>query len=54
MKADNPKKWQHGGYMPSCTQFVPLSMLIPPGGITIECPVHKDGHFVTGPPQTFC
>jgi hypothetical protein len=54
MNKNKDESWSHKGYTPSCTQFAPLLMLIPFGGTTIECPVHKDGHFVTGPPQTFC
>ncbi len=32
-----------------CTAWKPLMMVIPPDGITISCPVHKDGHFIRAP-----
>ena len=31
-----------------CTLRKPLMMVIPTKGITISCPIHKNGHFIRG------
>lgn len=31
-----------------CTLNQPLWMVIPPYGVTLPCPIHKGGHFITG------
>lgn len=36
-----------------CTLNKPLFMVIPPGGVHLECPVHPEGHHVFGPQVTF-
>jgi hypothetical protein len=37
-----------------CSLFTPLMMVVPPGGTTISCLLHKEGHKVYGPPSTWC
>jgi hypothetical protein len=37
-----------------CTARKPLLMVIPSEGTTIPCPVHPEGHFITGPQHSFC
>ena len=37
-----------------CVLNQPLMMVIPPGGVHLECPVHSEGHHVFGPQVTFC
>ncbi len=32
-----------------CTGMKPLMMVIPSKGIVIQCPIHKNGHFIRGP-----
>lgn len=36
-----------------CTLNKPLWMVIPPGGVHLECPVHPDGHHVFGSQVSF-
>ncbi len=36
-----------------CVLNKPLWMVIPPGGIHLDCPVHPDGHHVFGPEITY-
>ena len=30
----------------NCVLFKPLGLVIPSGGITIQCPVHPSGHYI--------
>lgn len=48
------------GYKPAdpyresqCTLNKPLWMVIPPGGVHLECPVHPEGHHVFGSPTVW-
>ena len=36
-----------------CVLNKPLFMVIPPGGVHLECPIHPEGHHVFGPQVTF-
>jgi hypothetical protein len=32
-----------------CVMHKPLMMVIPPGGVHLDCPVHPEGHHIHGP-----
>lgn len=52
-----PENWLNNNYQhdPRCTQGKPLLLYIPPGQtITIPCPVHPEGHNVSGGPIVTC
>jgi hypothetical protein len=34
-----------------CILNKPLMMVIPPGGVHLDCPVHPEGHHIFGPPS---
>ncbi len=36
-----------------CVLNKPLMMVIPPGGVHLECPIHPEGHHVFGPQITW-
>ena len=38
----------------TCTEGQPFSMVVPPSGATIKCPIHPEGHHVKGQPTPRC
>lgn len=44
-KQPRPDPWREM----QCILNKPLFMVIPPGGVHLQCPVHPEGHHVHGP-----
>jgi hypothetical protein len=49
-KANQFDPWREA----QCVLNKPLMMVIPPGGVHLECPVHPEGHHVFGSPLVYC